>query len=495
LATKRIIIDCYTDEPAGLGVPPYLGVWPRYVAGKYRDLPCYMTIDDLRIANLDRQPKERKLYPRHGKTRKDLINYTRTYDEIQELLNWSEQLIFVAGLQTPGKYLSAKPASIKEILELTEKYPKKSKILTGPAASTGSQQRGGKLAEKIPEKEFNSVRPFTYSNYDQLQKYAIKGAEIFKELPHNRRVIEIETGRGCFRDTGCSYCTEPLKHNSEWREQERIIEEVEKFQKLGAKAFRLGKQSCLYSYQNGSTEKLQKLLTGLNALDPEVLHFDNANPLMINRRRTQIIVDNMTPGSTAAMGIESFDERVIQQNNLNSDFDETVKAIKVLNEIGGKRGENGNHKLLPGINILLGLKGETKLTLEKNFQALKEIMNEGLLFRRVNIRKVVPFPGTPLAEEVGNNVLKHNRRFYNDWIKKVRDEIDFPMLKKLYPQGTILKNLYTEVNHGNNTFMRQLGSYPIVVGVNKRLPIGEKFNVKVVGHNPRSLKGEVIMND
>ena len=47
MARNRTILDCYTDEPAGLGVPPYLGVWPRYVAGQYKeDLP-YLTIDDL----------------------------------------------------------------------------------------------------------------------------------------------------------------------------------------------------------------------------------------------------------------------------------------------------------------------------------------------------------------------------------------------------------------------------------------------------------------
>ena len=28
-----VIIDCYTDEPSGLGVPPYLSVHSRYIAG------------------------------------------------------------------------------------------------------------------------------------------------------------------------------------------------------------------------------------------------------------------------------------------------------------------------------------------------------------------------------------------------------------------------------------------------------------------------------
>ena len=46
------ILDCYTDEPAGLGVPPYLGVYPRYIAGKLlldNEEINYITIDDLRF--------------------------------------------------------------------------------------------------------------------------------------------------------------------------------------------------------------------------------------------------------------------------------------------------------------------------------------------------------------------------------------------------------------------------------------------------------------
>lgn len=39
-----VILDCYTDEPSGLGVPPYLGVHSRYVAGclekQRRDYYC-----------------------------------------------------------------------------------------------------------------------------------------------------------------------------------------------------------------------------------------------------------------------------------------------------------------------------------------------------------------------------------------------------------------------------------------------------------------------
>ena len=45
------ILDCYTDEPAGLGVPPYLGTYPRYIAGYLNEDVHYLTIDDLRLFN------------------------------------------------------------------------------------------------------------------------------------------------------------------------------------------------------------------------------------------------------------------------------------------------------------------------------------------------------------------------------------------------------------------------------------------------------------
>ena len=68
----------------------------------------------------------------------------------------------------------------------------------------------------------------------------------------------------------------------------------------------------------------------------------------------------LTGGSAAAMGIESFDPQVQRQNNLNCDTDTAMKAIGILNRIGAVRGSNGLHALLPGINLLLGLPGETR---------------------------------------------------------------------------------------------------------------------------------------
>ena len=51
---KALIIDGYVDEPACLGVPPYLSPYPRYIAGALRERGLsennihYLTIDTLR---------------------------------------------------------------------------------------------------------------------------------------------------------------------------------------------------------------------------------------------------------------------------------------------------------------------------------------------------------------------------------------------------------------------------------------------------------------
>ena len=302
----------------------------------------------------------------------------------------------------------------------------------------------------------------------------------------------IEIGQGLTREVGCSFCTEPLKRKLRWRESELIVEEVKKFITLGATHFRLGKQSCIYSYMGGDLDAIEALLKPISEMKPEVLHIDNANPVMITPERTELFVKYLTAGSTAAMGVESFDANVGKLNNLNSTPTQAYEAIKTINDIGGEYGDNGMPKLLPGINLLLGLEGETEESLEINFRWLKQMYDENLMIRRINIRQVVPFPGTQLYENVGNTVVRQNHALYADFSKKVRNEIDLPMLKRIFPTGHVIGSLLAETHEGNVTFLRQLGSYPIIVGVRDRLPLGQFYDVRITDHMLRSLTGEVI---
>jgi radical SAM superfamily enzyme with C-terminal helix-hairpin-helix motif len=113
--------------------------------------------------------------------------------------------------------------------------------------------------------------------------------------------------------------------------------------------------------------------------------------------------------------------------------------------------------------------------------------------RRINIRQVTPFEGTPLYEQAGTKFIKKNKRHYWSWRKQIRREIDHPLLEKLVPKGTILKDVKMEIYDGNTTFGRQFGTYPLVVGIKgKRLKLNAFYEVKVVDYMLRSIVGEVI---
>ncbi|MDI6449779.1 radical SAM protein [Anaerobaca lacustris] len=492
MTDKTTILDCYTDEPAGLGVPPFVGVWPRYVAGQYEREPTYLTIDDLRWLRYREHVPGATIDPPVGRTHIEALNHTRDPDEIRRVLLEADPLVVIAGVQTPGKYLSARPGTLREVSKLLSSMALR-RVLTGPVLTGGTQVRGG-LRPQLPQPgDYDALQPFVFDSYEQLQPYALRGAGLIGQMPHMpNRIVEIETGRGCPREEGCSFCTEPLKHAVQWRRAEYIAEEVRTLMELGAQAFRLGKQSCIYSYESGDPAKIEALLSSLAALNPAVLHLDNANPAMVDERRTELFVKYLTPGSTAAMGVESFDPEVARANNLNCTFETAFEAIRTVNRIGGVRGENGCHVLLPGVNVLLGLAGETPDTLDRNLAALKRLLDEGLLIRRINIRQVVPFPGTALYERAGQKYLRMNRRYYPAWIDKVRREIDVPMLERLFPIGTVLRDLCSEVHNGATTFMRQIGSYPILVAVPERLALQERYDVRVTGILPRSLTAEWI---
>jgi len=501
------IIDCYTDEPAGLGVPPYIGTYPRYIAGAIVDSGhnfVYLTIDDLRFYHLDSRKK--KKLPSEQKTNIKVKNRTVNAD-IARILDETDYLIFVAGVHTPGKYLSAIPGTVAEIKPYIKDL-QCFKILTGPV-TFGSGLYGGRKAAEVSKEGFDLVIsnleykfPLLLENkfssdiqiditYPRISNFAVKGAEIVKQLPFPQFVVaEIETSRGCSRERGCSFCLEPLKGRPEFREQKEIIDEMIALNKQGITKFRLGKQSCIYLYKH-TAEELEKLLKGIHDnVKYEVLHVDNANPVNVDEEKTKLIVKYCTEGNVAAFGAESFDANVVSENNLNAKPEQVYEAVKIINKYGAERGQNGMPKFLPGINLLFGLKGETKKTNEENMKWLKRFMDEGLLLRRINIREVVIFPGTKMAE-IGEKILRKNRKMYWKWRNDIRQNIDYPMMQKLIPKATVLKNLRTEIHDGNTTFCRQFGTYPLIVGVKERLELDKIIDVEITGHMLRSAVGKV----
>jgi radical SAM superfamily enzyme with C-terminal helix-hairpin-helix motif len=222
-----------------------------------------------------------------------------------------------------------------------------------------------------------------------------------------------------------------------------------------------------------------------------ILNIDNANPGTIAHfpeeasRILEEIVKTITPGDTLALGIESFDSRVVAANNLKVSSDEAVKAIEVINRIGGIRSES-IPVLLPGVNLLHGLPGETQTTFEENYRWLAKIRDLGHLVKRINIRQVLPFPGTPLCKQpVGITRRVENRfKYYRD---RIRSEIEHYMLQKIYPVGTVIKNNQILELHAGYSYGKQIASYSITTKFPLALLKNSFYDALVIGHRERSL--------
>jgi radical SAM superfamily enzyme with C-terminal helix-hairpin-helix motif len=165
---------------------------------------------------------------------------------------------------------------------------------------------------------------------------------------------------------------------------EKILKEIEGLVKNGARYFRLGRAANILAYGYTKNDKdglfLDQLYSGIRQKCPKLgmLHTDNANPgfiqnnPMISEKAIKIISQYNTSGDSLSFGVESFDETVIKQNNLAIDPDGVISACETVNRVGGFL-KDGVPALLPGINLLFGLIGESTKTFDINFKYLKKL--------------------------------------------------------------------------------------------------------------------------
>lgn len=482
-----LIIDGFVDEPTCLGVPPFISTYVRYVAGALvtagvKDIK-YITISDLR-------------------------------EDFYYISNF-KNVIIIAGNPVPGKYLGGIPISFQEIQEIALTFPHTHFFVGGPIQFEGVDFKlpNITLVEKdleafLYDYFYHSATAFRYRTIEELERFALEGAWIVTLHPRFPDIIvEIETSRGCPRERHCSFCVEQL-YGVEFRKPYDILKEIRKLASYGVRHFRIGKQSDIISYgsflkrwKNGFPQPnplwIEILYEGIREEVPGLLtlHLDNVNPGSIanfpdeSAKILETISNYNTPGDVAALGMESADPKVIEKNFLKAQPDEVYLAVKMINEIGGYR-EKGIPKLLPGINIIRGLPGENKQTFKKNYEFLLKIKEDGLLLRRINIRQLKISPFTYLGKlRQENKDEKILMAIFKNYREKIRKEIDSYMLKKVFPPGTLLENVIVEGHRGEWSLARQIGTYPIIVNIPKKIPLLSKLNSFVVNYRERSIVG------
>ena len=476
---KVVILDGYVDEPSNFGVPPYISPYPRYLAGAIQEAGrewAYVTIDQIRAGH---RP--------HG-----------------------DVLAIISGPIVPGKYLRGMPISEREIVRHAGVF-EGLRVLGGPLARFRYYDE--ELIEPFDAVALRDLDTCVFDflttgewtqrdrTMDEWDRWALHGADVIRDHPDfpNPLTVELDTSKGCVRyvNKGCSFCIEPMYGKPKFRPVEGVLAEVRRLAELGAVNFRLGGQADFFSYHTidlGSSPTpdinvlaIRQLLEGMWAAAPnmKVFHTDNGDPAMMiahpeeAMEAMRLLVRYSTPGNILSFGLETADPAVTEANNLNIDADGCLEAIRMVNEVGRERGDNGMPQLLPGLNFVVGLEGETSKTFDLNVEFLKRLLEEDLWVRRINIRQVRPVR----REFEPTGLYREFRRFK----ELVRTTIDHEMLRRVIPEGTVLRDVYLELRDGHVTYGRQIGTYPILVGLSYDAELNRFMDVKVLSHGQRSL--------
>ena len=495
------IVDGYVDEPAHFGVPPYVSTYPRYTAGALVDAGVpgdritYHTIDALR--------DERSLW-------RDVAG--------------ADLVVYVGGMTVPGKYVGGTPAEPDEVREIAWRADGTT-LLGGPVRFGVGESNEGAVETERDDLDYDFVAKGDVEaaahdlvreglegfgdrmrDNEEVRRWARDGAFVVEQHPNHPDylIAELETSRGCaYR---CSFCTEPLYGNPAFRSAESVVDEVDALSDHGMCDFRLGRQADILAFggdgEAPNPDALRDLYGGIREVAPDLrtLHLDNMNPVTIvdypekSREGIRIIAEHNTPGDTAAFGLESADPVVQAENNLLVTAEECLEAVRIVNEVGGWRPGGPTDaarrlpKLLPGINLVHGLAGERRETFEHNREFLQRILDEGLLVRRINIRQVMAFEGTEMSE-TGAEIAHDHRKLFKRYKREVREEVDNPMLQRVAPPGTVLPDVHLEYHEDGKTFGRQLGTYPLLVGIPGERELGGTLDVAVTDHGYRSVTG------
>lgn len=476
---KVVILDGFVDEPSNFGVPPFLSPYPRYLAGAVADAGHaweYVTIEQVRAGH----PLAADL------------------------------LAIISGPIVPGKYLRGMPISEKELLAHAANW-RGTKVLGGPLARF--RYYDATLADAFDHVAIRDLDTAVYDflttggwthrdrTMEEWDRWALLGADVISHHPDfpDPLILELDTSKGCVRylNGGCSFCIEPMYGVPRFRPVANVVEEVRRLAELGAVNFRLGGQADFFSYMadgvgqsltpRPNVAALRSLLAGVRAAAPnlKVLHTDNGDPAMIVAHPEEAMAGlrllraYATPGTILSFGLETADPAVTEANNLNIDADGCQAAIRMVNEVGRERGPNGMPWVLPGLNFVTGLDGETPRTFDLNLEFLKRLLAEDLWVRRINIRQV-----RPVRREFAP---RNDHRLFRRFKERVRAEIDHEMLRRVVPEGTVLRGVYMELSEGHLTLGRQVGTYGLLVGVPYEVGLNRFADVTVVSHGQRSL--------
>lgn len=503
MANEVVILDCYTDEPSGYGVRPYLGTHQLHLsqALAFAGVPHrYLTIDDLRYNSQGRVTG--------ASTDLATLNTTTNRDDAIALITQAPVIYVVMGCFVDYAYFSCVPPRSAEVYEYL-RHTKGKKILfyvMGTLGGISPDYEDSALRGIISDVEHGNTYRYVLTghgstpavnlinpDYGMLASIGGTVPPLLGQLTQPI-IAEIETGTGCNTPT-CSFCIEAARSpRVTYRTPRDIIDQVGCLYDAGIRHFRLGRQPNFFHFARQNIEAMERLLSGIRDRCPDLrmLHVDNVNIVNVitpaGRRIAQLVAQYCTSGNVTPFGIESFDEDVRRATRVAGSADDVFRAIEIINEAGARRGTDGLPMLLPGINLIEGLPGETSSTHERNMAYLRKILDQGLMTYRTYYRMLTQPTGVSLREPEERSAA------YQEHFTEVVESFVLPMQERVYPSvSTVIKGDWECVTLDGVTYARTLGTCSIKVRLQQVIPPGvHEMEVRVNGSaGYRLLDGEI----
>jgi len=496
-----LIIDCYTDEPSWLWVPPFLWTYQRYLSQSLNYVwknHYYITIDDLRYYK-NWNKKDINDY-------KKTINLTKNCDIVWDLIWKADNIYIISGCFINYNYFSCKPPLDSELSNLISSIHKKITLFyelwikNKIDKSFYEWSLYFNIDKLVLWNPYNYILNWIEDNYEwdysMLGKISNHECSILKQLSRPY-IIELETWTWCNHGK-CSFCIEAIRKTKiNYRNVEDILEEVKSLYNSWAVNFRIWKQPNFYNFQNQNVIKFKQLLSGIREICPklETLHIDNVNAEDVITPNwieiTKLLAKYCTSWNIINFWVETFDPLVREKNRLNWSVEDIHKAIEIINKYWWKICSDWQYLMLPWINILYWLPFHTFKTLDDNIINLEKILKKGLKTRRTFIRRITnPFW---FNYWLTWKYSSDNNTFL-EFEKTINDNFIMPTQMDVYKIWTIIKSLEEIVYDWKNTIIRKIWTCPerfVVRWVN--LQVWNKYNIKITKHIwPRLMEWVVI---
>lgn len=210
---------------------------------------------------------------------------------------------------------------------------------------------------------------------------------------HGDRGNIILSSRGCVNR--CAFCSGGICFpRVQLHSAERVLEEVDRLVESGAASFRF--LDDMFAISLG---RLAEICAGLAKRGvPWSCHtrVDRALPEVVNMMARSGCYE-------IGLGVESFDQRVLDVCNKNTTVEENVAAIETVHA----------HGIDCHVYLMIGTPGESATTADVNISWLRKLAGK---FDRLQFSSFMPFPGCPVwrtPESFGVRITDRDFRHFN----------------------------------------------------------------------------------